>query len=442
MLTLLFTGLMLAGNQTTVVTSKASAMVATWRDAAIQEYNQVPFRPNQTDLSTEQRAAWERYLHAQRELQQFGKRLAEKYLVPSRETGVAVCTVEQALVLLGPNEVAVTFLTGARESFAVALSRGVNGPDVTVHSLPTRDAIENQVSTLIDPNVMDQAIGRELGAELYDRLMAPLDSQIAGKDLVIVPTGPLCRLPFELLRSPGAEGREYLGLTRRIRYAPSLTVLRLLQERARAVVARPDLPLWAMANPQNLTLPPLPWAASEAKTIATLFNADAASVYVGPAATKARLLDASVKGDLRRRRILHFSVHAGVASESNPTPGLVLGGNEKQSGFLDMDEIAHLDLNADLVVLSACSSGGGRIYGGEGIRGLTSSFLIAGGRAVIATHWKLADDSAAHFGAAFYRRLQAGTKPVDSLWKTRREVALQAEPRPPSEWAAFILVGN
>ena len=409
-------------------------------EAALREHNRAPFQENQTNLSPLQRATWQKHLQTQKDLSEFQSHLAKDHPTPTRETGTAVCTLEQALALLEPNEVAVCFVMGDRESFAVVLSRGKNSAEVTAHSLSPHDSIANKVNTLLEPNVMDQAMGRELGDELYDRLLAPIGDRIAGKNLLIVPTGPLCLLPFELLRQPTAKGRQYLGLVSRIRYAPSLTVLRLLRERDRANRIRPELPVWVMASPEIRELPSLPQAAVEAKSVAALLKADPASVRVGRTATKTAIVEASAKGELKKHRILHFAVHAGFYA--SVMPGLVLGGDGKQDGFLDMDEVAHLNLNADLVVLSACSSAGGRIYRGEGVRGLTGSFLVAGSRAVIATQWPLADAGAAKFMESFYRRLQAGNKPADALWDTRREAATQAEPRPPSEWAAFILVGN
>ena len=408
----------------------------------MREFNRLPYRQDQQGMSPEQQAAWEKFQQTQSEVQKFERALAKEYPGISGDEGVSVCTPEQALASLGPNEAAITFLTGTLESFAVVLVRGTNGPEITVHSLTGREALENKIITLIDPQVMDQEMGRQLGEELYDLLLVPLGDRIMGKDLVIVPTGPLCRLPFELLRAPSSGGRKYLGLARRVRYAPSLTVLALLKDRSRLIRQKPDRPLWVMANPDDASLPSLPRATVEAEAIAKVLMADAESIRIGPAARKAALLEASGSGTLKRHRILHFAVHSGFVSENIPIPGLVLGADGKASGLVDMEEIASLDINADLVVLSACSSGGGPIYGGEGIRGLTTSFLAAGGRAVIATQWPLADAGAAQFMEEFYRRLKVGAQPVDALWETRRAFALQAEPRPPSEWGAFMLVGN
>lgn len=411
-------------------------------DTTLREATEIPFEAEQREQSPVQKAAWNRHRQAEQALQEFEQLLKDKYPVPAPETGFDVCTPQAALAALDPTEAAVTFLIGQRESFAVVLSHGGEGPAVSVHRLPAREMIENQIATLIDPSVMDQPLGRELGEELYDQLLKPLDQEIAGKNLVIVPTGPLCRLPFELLRGPDPAGRQYLGLSRQIRYAPSLTVLRLLNERDRSSRSHPDRNLWAMANPQVEPLPALPRAEVEVRAIAASLRAAPEDVRIGAAATRVALLEASAQKTLRRHRFLHFAVHAGISSESIPLPGLQLGGSGGQSGFIPMNEIAHLDLNAELVVLSACSSGGGRIFGGEGIRGLTGAFLLAGGRGVIATHWSLEDAGAARFMEAFYRRLQAGTKPAKALWLTRREATAGDESRPPSEWAAFILVGN
>src|SRR5207249_4915036 len=86
---------------------------------------------------------------------------------------------------------------------------------------------------------------RVLGQEAYAKLLAPMQERLRGKDLVIVPGGPLGYLPFELLVDP--EGK-YLVETRRIRYAPSLTVLHLGRqwEQQRR---RPQRPLWALGDP-------------------------------------------------------------------------------------------------------------------------------------------------------------------------------------------------
>jgi CHAT domain-containing protein len=122
-----------------------------------------------------------------------------------------------------------------------------------------------------------------------------------------------------------------------------------------------------------------------------------------------------------------------------PLPGLILGRTPEDDGYLDADDVSHLDLNADLVVLSACESGRGRIYNGEGVRGLTAAFLRAGSRAVVCSLWKVDDDETARFMEAFYSHVKSGARPAEALRAIRRAVARY---KAPADWAAFVLVGG
>jgi CHAT domain-containing protein len=186
-------------------------------------------------------------------------------------------------------------------------------------------------------------------------------------------------------------------------------------------------------------LPPLPRAAAEATTVSRLLGGGDASLLIGPDATRSAAIKASEDRMLRRYRFLHFAVHASMESEQHILPGLILAKQPGDDGFLDTDDVSHLDLNADLVVLSACASGRGRIYNGEGVRGLTGSFLIAGARGVVCSLWKVNDDETARFMEAFYSRMKAGASPAQALLEQRRSAARrQSSP----QWAAFILVGG
>jgi CHAT domain-containing protein len=121
-------------------------------------------------------------------------------------------------------------------------------------------------------------------------------------------------------------------------------------------------------------------------------------------------------------------------------PGLVLGRSADGPGHLDVEDVSHLDLNADLVVLSACESGRGPVYNGEGVRGLTASFLAAGSRAVLCTLWKVDDAAAARFVTSFHAKVKAGMPPARALREVRR--AAIAAGKLPADWAAFVLVGG
>jgi CHAT domain-containing protein len=103
-------------------------------------------------------------------------------------------------------------------------------------------------------------------------------------------------------------------------------------------------------------------------------------------------------------------------------------------------DLAALDLDADLVVLSACRSARGKVVAGEGIQGLTTSLLQAGARAVVATSWQVGDRAAVPLVDAFYRHLAAGLPAAEALRTAKREAIARGDS--PREWAAFALLGD
>ena len=112
----------------------------------------------------------------------------------------------------------------------------------------------------------------------------------------------------------------------------------------------------------------------------------------------------------------------------------------RNDGFLQLDEVMRLKSNADLVVLSACDTGRGRLYNGEGVRGLPRAFLHAGSRGVVCSLWRVSDREAARLMASLYRGLGAGRPAADALWAAKREMIRAG--KPPLYWAPFVLFGE
>ena len=106
-----------------------------------------------------------------------------------------------------------------------------------------------------------------------------------------------------------------------------------------------------------------------------------------------------------------------------------------------LDEVSALRLNADLVVLSACESGLGRLHEGEGVRGLAQAFLQAGSRGVLCSLWSVADAPTSSLMAGTYAQLKAGRSAA--VVRSRRPRRSQiAAGQPPLYWAPFILIGE
>ncbi len=381
------------------------------------------------------------------------------------------CTFDQARAALAADEVALTFVPGTLASYLVVLRGGAapEGRRLEVHALPREDELAELAASLTEAKALDDAmIARERGAEAYRALLAPAAEAIRGKSLVIVPGGALGRLPFELLVEPGpggdgngGEGR-FLAQGHRIRYAPSLTALHLLGlwEAARTA---PDRPLWALGDPdygdpaqgpsavvaarsrgvRGGRFERLPGTAAEVRAIAERLGVPPETLLLGRDASETAVKRASGDGSLARARHVHFACHGVLGGGDGLMPGLVLaqvGNPEDEDGFLRLDEVANLKLNADLVVLSACQTGEGRAFRAEGVSSLARAFFFAGTRGVVASLWKVDDAATAKLMAALYDGLASGHPAADALRTAK--LRLLADGHPPAHWAAFVYLGR
>ncbi|MEL7221014.1 MAG: CHAT domain-containing protein [Bacteroidota bacterium] len=162
--------------------------------------------------------------------------------------------------------------------------------------------------------------------------------------------------------------------------------------------------------------------------------------------TPSWLLEQSVKGNLKNNRIIHFAVH-GIAIPAIPElSSLVLLADASGNRYVNTDAIASLDMEADLVVLSACETGLGEIIPSIGNIGLTQSFLLAGSKSVLVSLWEIDDYLTATFIRCFYTELSSTSwnYPL-ALANTKRKCLLGElgeELKNPLYWAAFIWFGT
>jgi CHAT domain-containing protein len=147
--------------------------------------------------------------------------------------------------------------------------------------------------------------------------------------------------------------------------------------------------------------------------------------------------------DAARFGVVHFATHGHIDEEVPVRSGVLLGGDHPGDDFLTLNEIFGLSLRAELVVLSACRTGRGRLMEGEGIVGMTRGFLFAGARAVLVSLWNVNDRSTADFMERFHRDFSKGLPAASALRNAKLEFLTSDKPgyRDPGRWAPFILVG-
>ena len=317
----------------------------------------------------------------------------------------------------------------------------------------------------------------QLRHELYT-LLFPASVRPAlppGNLLYIIPTGPLYYLPFESLagQAPG-QPPHYLVEDYAIAYLSSASLLKTLREAPARKQVQPPYPLLAFANPRYAagpssqtddksvralqtrayreimggTFPELPETEDEARAIKELLKAPDQSkpLIVQDAASRSTLFSLNEAAKLPEYRYLVFACHGILPGEVDQVvqPALVLSHPEKD-GFLTMGDVFGLQLNAELVSLSACNTGRGSEVKGEGVLGLTRAFMYAGTQAVSVTLWSVESQSAKELNVGMYRYLSQKHGRAAAL----REIKLAllrgqkgAQYRDPFFWAPLVVFGD
>lgn len=314
-------------------------------------------------------------------------------------------------------------------------------------------------------------------------LMKPLEGKLSKvKRLIIVPDGYLNSVPFALL-SKSPDFYYPVINDHEIVLIPSISYL--IARRNSTEQVDYDKSLFALADPAYGTRPapethrddteafysravkefnlftPLPETRTEVENIALLFSTGDKTLLYDKDASESNVKAHPLQG----YRYLHFATH-GVLGNQIPginEPALVLAHEKsREDGFLTLSEIEKLKLNSDLTVLSACDTGSGKYYTGEGVMGLSRGFILAGSKSVLASLWPIDSQATVVFMTRFYEYLQAGKSKAESLRLTQlefisnktfgasveRSVGIKQKIGPGAEyshpyyWASFVLIGE
>ncbi|MDB4915065.1 MAG: Tetratricopeptide 2 repeat protein, partial [Gemmatimonadetes bacterium] len=286
--------------------------------------------------------------------------------------------------------------------------------------------------------------------DLYRLLIGPALGEISRFHVIcIIPNGSLWRLPFHVL---APQAGQPLLVSHTVYYAPSLAYVQEAKGMAMHRAHEHARDLVAFGNPMPGSLPSgsmrgftagdlrsLPDAAREAIGIAAIYGPGRSRVYTGTAAR------ASIfRSEAPKYRILHIGTHAILDDHAPMNSALVFMGDSPDfdDGILDAREISSMTLNADLAVLAACDTALGRVDEGEGMLGLSWSFMIAGATTTVVSQWSVDSRATSILMLEFYRRLERG----ESIAEALRHAALSVRSRPqyahPFYWAPFISSGD
>jgi tetratricopeptide (TPR) repeat protein len=408
------------------------------------------------------------------------------------------------------DEAVVIYVTGDKGGLVLAVSKDSFGWGALTDGVPALSEKVKAFRRGLDPEAFRaSALGGKpdlfsLGRayDLYAALLGPVEAIVGGKARIsVIPDGPLTSLPFHLLvtEKPAVDVlalkdvaiyREQPWLIRRsaVKIVPSISNLGTTRsvearnlaprtmiafgdpvfdpaERRRVVAevgsagkrvaptTRAYTSFWQGAsvdrNRLREALPTLLDSGEEVRNIGRKLGVPQSDILVEKDASEANVK----RRPLADYQIVYFATHGLVAGDvkglAEPSLALTIPdvASEDDDGLLTLSEVSTLNLNAELVVLSACNTIAGDRPGAEALTGLARAFFYAGAKAMIVSHWGLASDAATRLMTDAFGRMQAD-RSLDRSEALRRAMLSYMEDRGsplngyPAYWAPFVLVGG
>ncbi|MBP1665766.1 MAG: hypothetical protein H6Q23_626, partial [Bacteroidetes bacterium] len=281
---------------------------------------------------------------------------------------------------------------------------------------------------------------------MYTNLIKPAEGYFAGKRLKIIPDEEIGWLPFDafLVKEPDSDRRDWDGVKclvheYTISYSYSSSMLKYTggrKSKTRNVFAfHPDYLDSAIYRGSASILP---GAADEIESIYKFFRG---KKFSGTQASETNFINV-----IREPVIFHLAMH-GISDTVNSKYSYLLFDTHSDTisdGKLYNYEISVAEIRSPMVVLSACNSGKGTLYHGEGLMSLARGFTLAGASSVVRTVWEVNDETSALIMTRFYHYLSVGKQKDEALRLSKLDYLKEIPPAfaGPYYWAAYELMGN
>lgn len=355
----------------------------------------------------------------------------------------------------------VEYFYGINNIYAI----GLDGEQISIHVQERDSLIDQQLidysSSIVNGfnfSTQKEDFARFIRSSfgLFNALLAPVMSQIElekGQGLMIVPDGYLAAIPFDALLTESVEEKDqvdyrslpYLHKSQIVSYHfnSSLGINSDKNNRPRRAknmlaFSYSDEDVASMSAKELLSTNQISGSAEEIEKINALVPN--VKVFTGKDASETNFQRMAPDFD-----VLHLAIH-GEADMVNALESRLIFplGGEEQDGVLHPYELYKLNLAAELVVLSACESGLGKLYNGEGIFSMARAFAFAGAPSIVMSLWKINDRTTSVLMESFYQELTEES-PIDMALHKTKDLFLQSADEltaHPSNWAALVPIGN
>lgn len=380
---------------------------------------------------------------------------------------------------LGSNAAMLSYFIGEKRSHLWLIEDGA----IVHHELPGADninSIANELTQVLRSHRQSPSRIAYIAGQLSDVVLAPVMDDIKGRDLVVVADGSLQLVPFALLPMGGDRSLALVDNST-VTYSPSAQIFNLL---GNSMQLDPTAGIVVLADPLTT------------KNQLALQNSSAADQFTGPqidfdnlvaqrslsqsgvsvaALPGARLEAAAIEkavhnagvnqsehslkiltgvqanqqfvegGGLNGYSVVHFATHGVIDADLPELSGLILtqDAENNEVSYLRPHQIAVLNLDADLVVLSGCETGIGKSIGSEGSLSLSRPFLVAGAKQVVSSLWQVSDRATAVLMERFYFHLLKENQSAElALRSAQQWMREQSQWEHPYFWAGFVVQGG
>lgn len=368
------------------------------------------------------RQATARYESLQQQIDERGASLQS--LIPNAETIITAEEVQAQLT--GEDASLIAFYLLPDQVIAWVIDeRGLRQAILPLDRGTLRTSVEEINAFIETYNPEDSLALREATTLLYDQLLRPLEALGLNEELILIPHNDLHQLPFAVLWDEETE--EYLFEKHTLRYAPSATALRILQQNQNEDEGR----VLVLGDPEsnlNNVRKGLDIIAKQSEN---------ALAFLGEEAT-----EEAFRANVGNADRIFVSTHASYNVSDSLRTSILLTPTLETDGRLEVSELFTLDLDeANLVVLAACQTDAGERSGSGEVVNLTRALLYAGTPTTVTTLWNVDEEASGQFLQWFAQNLTQSADMTKALQTTQQQIRQQEEWQHPYYWGAFMLTG-
>lgn len=374
---------------------------------------------------------------------------------------------DQIQQLLKKDEIFVNYYIGLDNIYGFYITKSKFSYFLVQNDKDFSESLQKYLNILSGKATIDQVTANNFSENahlLYNKLIAPFIASTKDvKKLVIVPDGPLFRIPFEALMTNNGSWQEkdnfliskydikylyycqQLNLTKpKVHYDDFLGVgleydkytLESMKD-----FKKDTIPDWIHEKFRSESLSHLYFADDEIKALTKFFKGE---TFINERALKTNLIT-----NAPNKNIIHISAHSCVDFQYPENSGIILQKNQQnRDNILSYKDILAMNLNCQMVTLSSCNSASGKILDGESVASLSKAFFESGSRSVVGSYWSVPDEMSKLFMENFYSKLADGLSKDEALREVKLEIMdmdnaiVNPAYKIPPYWAAWVVYGD